>query len=165
MLCVGEGPIGKNGTCSTLCQISVTPFTTHNQIGPLCCWFPSRWAYACSRPLWVFPTTSPVRLGVSPAAAPTPTGVFTQRFEALFRCAGALGCVACFAPVVLVYLCGNVGPWGLLPAILPAPFSATLSPAVSVYLCANVGPQGLLVVRLPAPFVPHSASLGPATAT
>ena len=28
-----------------------------------------------------------------------------------------------------------------------------------------MGPQGLLVVRLPAPFVPHSASLGPATAT
>ena len=57
--------------------------------------------------------------------------------------------------------------WGLgvLPATLPAPFSATLSPALSVYLCMNVGPQGLLVVRLPAPFVPHSASLGPATAT
>ena len=51
------------------------------------------------------------------------------------------------------------------PTTLPAPFSATLSPALSVYLCANVGPQGLLVVRLPAPFVPHSASLGPATAT
>ena len=28
--------------------------------------------------------TSPVRLGVSPAAASTPTGVFNQRFEALF---------------------------------------------------------------------------------
>ena len=28
-----------------------------------------------------------------------------------------------------------------------------------------MGPQGLLVLRLPAPFVPHSASLGPATAT
>ena len=27
-----------------------------------------------------------------------------------------------------------------------------------------MGPQGLLVVRLPAPFVPHSGSLGPATA-
>ena len=54
---------------------------------------------------------------------------------------------------------------GVLPAALPAPFSATLSPALSVYLCANVGLQGLLVVRLPAPFVPHSASLGPATAT
>ena len=57
--------------------------------------------------------------------------------------------------------------WGLgvLPAALPAPFSATLSPLLSVYLCANVGPQGLLVVRLPALFIPHSASLGPATAT
>ena len=54
---------------------------------------------------------------------------------------------------------------GVLPSVLPAPFSATLSPALSVYLCANVGPQGLLVVRLPALFVPHSASLSPATAT
>ena len=53
---------------------------------------------------------------------------------------------------------------GVLPATLPALFSATLSPAHSVYLCANVGPQGLLVVRLPALLVPHSASLGPATA-
>ena len=52
----------------------------------------------------------------------------------------------------------------MLPTALPAPFSTTLSPALLVYLCANVGPQGLLVVRLPAPFVPHSASLVPATA-
>ena len=57
--------------------------------------------------------------------------------------------------------------WGreVLPATLPAPFSATLSPALSVYLCGNVGLQGLLVVGLPAPFIPHSASLGPAMAT
>ena len=63
------------------------------------------------------------------------------------------------------FICARM--WGrrMLPAALPAPFSATLSPALSVYLCANVGPQGLLVVRLPAPFVPHSASLSPATAT
>ena len=54
---------------------------------------------------------------------------------------------------------------GVLPATLPAPFSATLSPALSVYLCSTVGLQGLLVVRLPAPLVPHSASLGHATAT
>ena len=54
---------------------------------------------------------------------------------------------------------------GVLPAALPALFSATLSPALLVYLCANVGPQGLPVVRLPAPFVPQSASLSPATAT
>ena len=33
----------------------------------------------------------PVRLGVSSAATPTPMGVFNQRFEALFRHAGALG--------------------------------------------------------------------------
>ena len=54
---------------------------------------------------------------------------------------------------------------GVLPATLPAQFSATLSLALSVYPCTNVGPRGLLVVRLPAPFVPHSASLGPAKAT
>ena len=57
--------------------------------------------------------------------------------------------------------------WGrrVLPTALPAPLSATLSPALSVYLCRTVGPQGLLVLGLPAPFIPHSASLGPATAT
>ena len=38
-------------------------------------------------------------------------------------------------------------------------------PFVLVYLCATVGLQVLLVVRLPAPLVPHSASLGPTTAT
>ena len=89
-------------------------------------------------------------------------GIFNQRFEALFPRAGALGCAVCFAPH-RVYLCMSVGPRGLLPTALPAPLSATLSQALSVYLRANVGP-GLLVVRLPAPFVPHSASLGPATA-
>ena len=74
--------------------------------------------------------------------------------------------MVCFAPrrwsqFIYVRMWGC----GVLPAALPALFSATLSPALSVYLCTNVGPQGLLMVRLPAPFVPHSASLGPATAT
>ena len=45
------------------------------------------------RPLWVSPTTSPVRLGASPAAATTPTGAFNDRFEDLFPRAGALGYV------------------------------------------------------------------------
>ena len=111
--------------------------------------------------------TSPVRLGVSPAAAPTPTGVFNQRFEALFPRAGALGYVVCFAPCRLSwFVCARMWGLGVLPAALPAPFSATLSPALSVYLCANVGPQGLLVVGLQAcsSHTP-SASLGPATAT
>ena len=69
---------------------------------------------------------SPVRLGICPPATSTPTGVFSQRFEALFPHAGALGSVVCFAlPLFLpVYLCANVGPqglpattlWGLLAA-------------------------------------------------
>ena len=78
-----------------------------------------------SRPLWVSPTNSPVRLGVSPAAAAsTPTGVFNQRFEALFPRAGALGCTVCFAPppFLPVYLCTNVGLRSLLAVVLPAPF-------------------------------------------
>ena len=54
-----------------------------------------------------------MRLGVSPAAAPTPTGFFNQRFEALFPRAGTLGCVVCFAPRPLSGLsvseCGAAG--------------------------------------------------------
>ena len=135
MLYVGEGLRGSNGTCSTLHQISVTPSATHNQIGPLWCWFPSAWACARSRPPWFSPMTSPVRLGVSPAAAPNPTGVFSQRFKALFPRAGAVGCAVSFTSLLF----------------LP------------VYLCANVGPQGLLAVALPARLVPQCAtSLGPA---
>ena len=94
-LYLGEGPSGSNGARFTLLWISIFPSDTHNQTGPLWCWFPSKWACAHSRPLWVSPTTSHVRLGVSLVAAPTPTGVFTQRFEALFPPhppgAGALG--------------------------------------------------------------------------
>ena len=118
MLYVGEGPRGSNGARSTLHRISATPSATHNQIGPLRCWFPSGWACAHSQPLWVSPTTSPVRLGVSPAADPTPTGIFTQRFEALFPRAGALGYAVCFAPRHLSGLsvrdCGAVGCYPLL---------------------------------------------------
>ena len=98
MLYVGEGPRGSNGARFTLHRISVFHSATHNQTGPLWFWFPSGWACASSRPLWVSPTTSPVRLGVSPAAAPTPTDSFNQRLEALFPHAGALGYEVCFAP-------------------------------------------------------------------
>ena len=71
-----------------------------------------------------------MRLGISPAAASTPMGVFNQRFEALFPRAGALGWAVCFAPLLflLVYLGANVEPqglpattlWGLLAAAWPA---------------------------------------------
>ena len=98
MLYVGEGPRGSNGARFTLLWILIFHSDTHNQTGPLWCWFLSGWACAHSRPLWVCPTTSLVRLGVSPAAAPTPTGIFNQRFEALFPRAVALGCSVCFVP-------------------------------------------------------------------
>ena len=38
---------------------------------------------------------SPMRLGVSPAATSTPTGAFSQSFEALFPQDRVLGCVVC----------------------------------------------------------------------
>ena len=59
--------------------------------------------------------TSPVKLGVSPAAAPTPTGIFNQRFEALFPHAGALGYTVCFTPCHSSgFICvrASVGPQG-----------------------------------------------------
>ena len=107
--------------------ISIFHSTTHNQTGPLWCWFPSGWACAM---------TSPVRLGVSPDAAPTPTGIFNQRFEALFlpHWSPGLRGLLCSPPFVR-FICA--GMWGrrVLSAALPAPFSATLSPALWVYLC------------------------------
>ena len=94
-LYMGEGLSGSNGARFTLLWLSIFHSATHNQTGPLWCWFLSKWACAHSRPLWVSPTTSLVRLGVSPVA-PTPRGAFNQRFEALFPRAGALGCMVCF---------------------------------------------------------------------
>ena len=93
------------------------------------------WVCVRSRILWVSPTNSPVRLGVSPAAPSTLRDVFTQRFEALFPCTGALGCVVYLTPPHssrFIY----AGMWGRR--------------------------QGLLAATLPALFVPQSAtSLGP----
>ena len=149
MLYVGEGLRGSNGSCSTLHWILVTPSATQNQIGPLWCWFPSGGACERSRPLWVSPTTSPVRLGVSPAAAPTPMGVFNQRFEALFpppppplpALEPWVARSASLPAVCPVYLCVSVG-CGVLPTALPAPLSATLSLAplgLSVCECRAAG--------------------------
>ena len=112
-LYVGEGLRGSNGTRSTLHRISVFHSATHNLTGPLWCWFPSGWACARPRPLWVSPMTSSVRLGVSPAPVPSPMGIFNQRFEALFPHVEALGCAVCFTPCRLSGLsvceCGVAG--------------------------------------------------------
>ena len=110
---MGEGLRGSNGSCFTLLRTPIFHSTTHNQTGPLWCWFPSGWACARPRPLWVSPMTSPVRLGVSPAAAPTPMGVFNQRFEALFPRAGALvvwsASLPANPPGLSVHECGAAG--------------------------------------------------------
>ena len=82
-----------------------------------------------------------------------PTGVFSQRFEALFPCPGALGCAVCFAPpqFLPVYLCANVGPQA-------PPAAASLGPPATALPSVLSGPPtGLdecffinsLVVRLP----------------
>ena len=66
-----------------------------------------------------------MRLGVSPAAASTSTGVFNQRFEALFPPAGTLGCVVCHR-VHQLQLCPprftiHHLVWSSLPSCLPPP--------------------------------------------
>ena len=126
----------------------------HSQIGPLWCWFLSGWACAHPRPLWVSPVTSPVRLGVSPAAAPTPMGVFNQRFEALLPPRWNARLLGPFrSPLFIpVYLCMSVG-CRVLPAALPAPFSTTLSLALSVYL-RECGAAGSASGQTACPFRP-----------
>ena len=91
----GKGLRGSNGACSTLCWFSVTPSATHNQSGPFWCCFLGGWVCVWSGTLWVSLTSSPVILGVSPADASTPTGVFNQWFEDLFPHTGTLGCRVC----------------------------------------------------------------------
>ena len=83
-----------------------------------------------------------MRLGVSPAAAPTPTDVFNQRFEALFppRWSPGLRSLLCSPHFVLVYLCASVGPpvWG--GAVV-----CYLHSACPVLLHSESGPLGLSV--------------------
>ena len=113
----GRGPRRNNATCSVFSWLSVTSPTTHKQIGPFWCWFPCGQVCVPFVTLWVSPTDSPVRLGVSPADASTPTGVFNQRFEALFphtgttRCSPypwfyVLICLVCFLELIECF--GNI---------------------------------------------------------
>ena len=78
---------------------------------------------------------TPVRLGVSLAVPSTPTGVFTQRFEALFPLCWSPGLHGLLhSPPFIRFICECMCR-RVLPATLPAPLSATLSPALWVYLC------------------------------
>ena len=89
--------------------------------------------------------TSPVRLGVSPAASSTPTGVFNQRFEALFPHAGALGCVVCFAPQLFLPVYSHVN------VELPGPAAAASASCSLPASCSLAGPC--------PPATPHKSSL------
>ena len=60
------------------------------------------------------PRNSPIRLGVSPTAASTPTGVFNQWCEALFPHAGTLDCAVCH----LVHQLLPCWPAAALPTLL-----------------------------------------------
>ena len=141
-----------------LCWFSVTPSTTHNQIRPFWCCFLSGWFCVRSRPLWVSPTSSPMSLGVSPAAASTSTGVCSQRFEALFPC-WSPGLRVCLAPQLFlpVYLQTNVALPSLRATASPGPPAAALPRVLSAQLCLSTPPTGLgecfffisLVVGLP----------------
>ena len=154
-LYVGEGPRGSNGTCFTLCRTSVTPFATHNQIGPLWCCFLSGWAIARSKPLWVSAMNSPVRLGVSPAAAST-SMVFSIRGLRLYF--PALGLWVVWSVTQSTSCCfAHPTPQSTTSLGLPA---AALPQVLSIQLPISAPPSGLderfffisLVVGLPIQF-------------
>ena len=120
------------------------------------------WFCVHSRTLGVSPTNSPVRLGVSPTADSTPTGVFNRWFEALFLHAGTLGCVVCHWVCRLLpcpsgsTICHLTGlPASVLAA--PGPQATALPPVLSTWLPVSTSPIHLdecvfsnsLVVGLP----------------
>ena len=99
--------------------------------------------------LWVSPTNSPVRLGISPAAS-TPTVFSVRGSESLFPLTGTLGCVVCLTPQLFlpVFLHKTVGP--------ACPPAIALPQVLSTWLLVCAPPAGLdecfffnsLVVRL-----------------
>ena len=105
---------------------------------------------------------SPARLRVSPNAASNPTGVFSQRFEALFPCTKTLSFEVCLAPqlFLLVYLHMNVGLSSPQSTTSPDPPAAALPRILSAQLPVSTPPTGqdecvffnALVVGLPVWF-------------
>ena len=75
----GSGPRGNHATWSALLWLPVTSPATYKQIGPFLCWFLGEWVCAHFRTVWVSPTYSPVRLGVSPVIA-KPTDFSSESF-------------------------------------------------------------------------------------
>ena len=134
-LYVGEGLRGSNGACSTLCWISVTPSTTHNQTGALSADSQVGGLVHALGPCESLQQTLLWGWESFPLA-PLPPQVFS------------VGGLRLYFP--------ELEPWAVRSVSLPPLF-------LPVYLCTKVGLRGLLVVPLPAPFIPQSSmSLGPA---
>ena len=77
---------------------------------------------------------------------PQPPQAFSVRsFEALFLCAGALGCGVCLAPQLFlpVYLHSIVGPPSTEVAASPAPPATALPQVLSIWLPISTPPPGL----------------------
>ena len=168
----GRDQRANNATCLALASFQSLPLLPKSNLGP----FDADsqvvgWVCVHSRTLWVSPTNSSARLGVSSAATSTSTSVFNQWFEALFPCAGSLGCEVCFTPqfFLLVYAHMNVElptppvlPWWVRQ-LLPCQPAAALPAQVLSYclaaspLCPSAPATGLddcvffnsLVVGLP----------------
>ena len=69
-----------------LANFQLLPPLPTNKLGAFLVLIPRWWVGLCSRTLWVSPTNSPVRLGVSPIAV-TPTDFYSQRIWGfLFPC-------------------------------------------------------------------------------
>ena len=159
----GEG--SKREQCHLLCSLPVfSHFPHYNQTGPFCWWFPGGCISVHSRTLWVSPTNSPVKLGVSPAAASPCTCIFSKRLWGFFPCAGTLGCMVYLDPQLFLLVsaceCPQVaalpGPPACCLACLGPP-ATTLPRVVSTWLPVSAPPTGLdecfffnsLVVGLP----------------
>ena len=122
----------NSAICSALTSLSVTSPTTHKQIGPFWCWFPGGWVCAHSRTLWVSPSNSPLRIGISLAAA-TPTGFYHQRFWGF------------------ISLCWNPGLCGLSSSLI-------VHPGLSACEC-RTAPSSSCHLALPHPLHPGCWSL------
>ena len=73
---IGEGAMALAPLSASFQSLPPLPTI---KLGPSGAASPGGWVCVHSRMLWVSPTNSPVRLGVSSAAA-APTGLFSQRF-------------------------------------------------------------------------------------
>ena len=138
MLYMGEGSKMNNATCSALGGFSVTSSSTHKQSGPFWFLFQGGWFCVHSRTLWVSPTNSCEAMSFS--CCLSLHRFFSVRgFEALFPCAGTLGCLVCLAPQLFlpVYPCTNVGLPTLSASALPGPPATALLTQFSNHLVAT----------------------------